>query len=446
MKRLWDKGKGLNEQVHAFTVGNDPELDKNLLPFDCLASAAHAKMLAGIGILTEKEASELGKALSEIYQKSLKGEFEIPFDLEDCHTAIEAELTKKLGDTGKKIHTGRSRNDQVITAVRLYLRSEVLSLLTLLGSSLGVISKRYDELKDVPLPGYTHMQRAMPSSFGMWLHAYYESFLSLVRDGLLVLESLDSNPLGAASGFSVPLPLDRRKTAELLAFSRVQRSPVEVQSSRGMPELKVLRFSEDIVQVIEKLASDMILYSMDEFGFLKIPEAFTTGSSIMPQKKNPDVLELLRASAAKVRGASVELSSVIAKLPSHYHRDYQYTKEPLMRGVSQASMNLEIVTEVIKSFEVDKDKSEKACDGVDLYATYDVYKQVREGKSFRDAYLESAKNLDKVDVESLKGDYEIIATQIDDAMEEAREEAGEFCKMTKGIVAVVEGVVEKVFG
>lgn len=424
-KRLWEKGKDINEEVHAFTVGNDPELDRNLLPFDCLASAAHAKMLAKVGILSAKEAKELCAALSEIHAKSLKGEFEIPQELEDCHTAIEAYLTEKCGETGKKIHTGRSRNDQVITAVRLYLRSEVLELCKNLLTSLDVISARYKELKDIPLPGYTHMQRAMPSSLGMWLHAYYESFLALLNDGFAVLDALDKNPLGAASGFSVPLELDRKLTAELLGFSKVQRSPVEVQSSRGMSELKALRFAEDIAHAIEKLSWDMILYSTEEFGFFKIPDALTTGSSIMPQKKNPDVLELLRGSAAKVRGASSELTAVIAKLPSHYHRDFQYTKEPLMRGLAQALSNLVIAAEVLKSFSVDSTQCKAASHSLDLYATYDVYKQVREGKTFRDAYRESAKKIERgqIDIDSLVPDYELIAKEIDASMKEAESEA-----------------------
>lgn len=445
-KRLWEKGKDIDEQVHAFTVGNDPELDKNLLPFDCLASAAHAKMLAKVGILTAKEAKELCGTLAEIYKKSVKGEFEIPVELEDCHTAIEACLTEKLGDAGKKIHTGRSRNDQVITAVRLYMRSEVLELCKKLTSVLAVVSKRYKELKDIPLPGYTHMQRAMPSSLGMWLHAYYESFLSLLNDGLSVLEALDKNPLGAASGFSVPLELDRKMTAELLGFSQVQRSPVEVQSSRGMYELKALRFSEDIAQVIEKLSWDMILYSMQEFGFFKIPDALTTGSSIMPQKKNPDVLELLRGSAAKVRGASSELTAVIAKLPSHYHRDFQYTKEPLMRGLAQTQINLTIVAEVISSFSVDSKECKKASHSLDLYATYDVYKQVREGKSFRDAYRESAKKIEsgKIDIDALVSDYDLIAAQIDRSMKEAEGEVKNLVKDLDGLLEREEKIVKGV--
>lgn len=445
-KRLWDKGQDINEQVHAFTVGNDPELDKNLLPFDCLASAAHAKMLAKVGILSGKEAKELCAALSEIYAKSLKGEFDIPVALEDCHTAIEAHLTEKLGDAGKKIHTGRSRNDQVITAVRLYMRSEVIALCEKLVATLDVISKRYKELKDIPLPGYTHMQRAMPSSLGMWLHAYYESFLSLLNDGFYVLEALDKNPLGAASGFFVPLELDRKLTAELLGFSQVQRSPVEVQSSRGMCELKALRFAEDIAQVIEKLSWDMILYSMQEFGFFKIPDALTTGSSIMPQKKNPDVLELLRGSAAKVRGASAELTAVIAKLPSHYHRDFQYTKEPLMRGLAQTQSNLSIVAEVIRSFSVNSEQCKSASHSLDLYATYDVYKQVREGKSFRDAYRESAKKIEQgtIDVDALVSDYELIAAQIDRSMKEAESEVESRAKALNSLLERDESIAKGV--
>ncbi|MCB0345795.1 MAG: argininosuccinate lyase [Bdellovibrionales bacterium] len=422
-KRLWDKGGSLDQAVQQFTVGNDPQLDLALVRWDCFGSAAHARMLTEAGILPKAELPGILEGLSSVREQALGGSFVIPPELEDCHTAIESALVEKLGESGKRIHAGRSRNDQVITAMRLYQRSSLIDLLLQVSQWCDAMAKRADELGDVDMPGYTHLQRAMPSSVGMWMHAFIESALSSMRFGLSVLESLDANPLGAAAGFGASLPLDRTLTAKLMGFSQVQRSPIDVQNSRGRFELRVVHWCEEVSALIEKLAWDMHLYFSEEFGFLDLPTELTTGSSIMPQKRNPDVLELLRARASRVRGAATELAWVVGKLPSNYHRDYQYSKEPVMRALQDTAESLDIVRHVVSLFTVNE-SALKAAMTQELYATYYAYRLVNEGKPFRDAYKETADKVTKgeIDVDSLKADADAIkaraVTGIESAMKE----------------------------
>lgn len=445
-KRLWDKGEKLDEKVHLFTVGNDPELDRELVHWDALGSAAHAQMLSSVGILTKEESETLLSALNELIELNCKGEFKIPVELEDCHTAIEDFLAKRAGLPGLKIHTGRSRNDQVILAVRLYMRHQTIEQLKQLSRTCHLLLDRIDDIGDLPMPGYTHMQPAMPSSVGMWLHAFAEAFLEMIHDGLLLLEQLDQNPLGAASGFGCPLPLDRSLTAELLGFSKVQRNPVAVQNSRGRIELKFVRWCVDIAGIIEKFSWDMILYSTEEYGFFSLPNQFTTGSSIMPQKKNPDVLELLRAQAAKVRSSENELLWVSAKLPSNYHRDLQYTKEPLILSVQYIENALAVVQEVISSFSANKDTlAERMTE--DLYATYDVYREVMKGVPFRTAYQNTAKRVKKNEInkEELKKDFAPIAQTLQEEVSLAKTELSRAVENISAWVARCSHVEENLF-
>lgn len=411
-KRLWEKGEDLNQRVHDFTVGDDPSVDLELVYWDLVGSAAHARMLQTIGLLTKEELTKLLPALRELAQSDADGTFEIPRALEDCHTAIESALVEKLDEIGRKIHTGRSRNDQVLLATRLYLRERVVAILELLEAVATPLMKRADELAAQLMPGYTHYQPAMPTTVGMWLHAYAEWTLAAIRQGVQLLDTIDSNPLGAASGFGVPLPLNRALVAEQLGFSRVQRNPIEVQNSRGRHELLVARWISDIGSIVEKFACDMVLYTTREFGFFSLPNSFTTGSSIMPQKHNPDVLELLRARAAKLRAAESELAWVTAKLPSHYHRDFQYTKEPVVRSIRNIAEMLPIVAEVTQSFRVNPDRLDSAMT-VDLYATYDVYREVRSGVPFRDAYRHTAERIaaDAIDKTTLIAEFDLIAAE-----------------------------------
>ncbi len=409
-KRLWEKGEDLNQLVHDFTVGDDPSVDLELVYWDLVGSAAHARMLQKIGLLSKEELTKLLPALQELARQDADGSFEIPRALEDCHTAIESALVERLDDIGRKIHTGRSRNDQVLLASRLYLRDRVVAVLELLEAVATPLMKRADETAAQLMPGYTHYQPAMPTTVGMWLHAFGEWMLALMRQGIQLLETIDSNPLGAASGFGVPLPLDRAQVAEHLGFSRVQRNPIEVQNSRGRHELLVARWVSDIGSLIEKFACDMVLYTTREYGFFSLPNSFTTGSSIMPQKHNPDVLELLRARSAKLRAAESELSWVTAKLPSHYHRDFQYTKEPAVRAIRNIVEMLPIVGEVIQSFGINPERLNSAMT-VDLYATYDVYREVRSGVPFRDAYRHTAERIaaNTVNKNELVAEFDLIA-------------------------------------
>ena len=408
-KRLWDKGGKLDKDVQEFSVGNDPELDMNIIQHDILASIAHSQMLQKIGILSSEEQKSIQSSLKSLNTVVSKGDFSIDPELEDGHTAIETFLSENIGAPGLKVHTGRSRNDQVLVATRLYVRSQIIETLKLLAVCTQAFLNRSDEYKNTAMPGYTHMQPAMPSSISMWTHSFAESLLELIADGLKLLDSINSNPLGVASGFGVPLPLDRELTAKLLGFDSVQRNPINVQNSRGKYELKFLRFASDIASVFEKFSWDMLIYSTKEFNFIELPVEITTGSSIMPQKRNPDVLELLRGRTAKIRGAEDEMRWVIAKLPSNYHRDFQYTKEPLIRAVNNLRSILLVASKVISSFEVNKNKLDEAmCD--ELFATYEVYRKLAEGATFRDAYREVGKVLSDgaFEKKDLEKDFQII--------------------------------------
>ncbi len=445
-KRLWDKGEALNEQVHRFTVGDDPITDLELIHSDLLASAAHAKMLTEQGLLTAEERAALLGCLAHLADLNREGKITIARELEDCHTAIESELIAAVGEAGRKIHTGRSRNDQVMVAARLYTREKVVALLAQLHGFANTLFARAKKLGHQPMPGYTHFQPAMPSSVQMWLQAFGESSLELIREGLALLEILNCNPLGAASGFGSSIPLDRESTAAALGFSRVQRNAISVQNSRGHYELKALQWAAGISSLIEKFASDMILYTTREFGFFGLPEAFTTGSSIMPQKHNPDVIELLRARASKVRGAEAELQAVISKLPSNYHRDFQYTKEPLVRGLKNVAECLPIAQEVVQSFTVNEKRLEDAMSD-DLYATYEVYRQVKAGKAFREAYREAAAKVKAgaVSRAALETDFSAVSQVVDNELTAAQREAETFGKSISDWQKRLESIESSVF-
>jgi argininosuccinate lyase len=423
MARLWDKGEATKEQVMEFTVGIDPILDLSLLPWDCVGSAAHARMLQKINLISATELNEALTGLREIYQQSVAGTFVIPPELEDCHTAIENRLTENHGELGEKIHTGRSRNDQVLLATRLFLRSELVMMLQEIGGVAESLHALYTRSGSLPMPGYTHLQPGMPSSVGLWIHAFFEQSLELIRDGLSLLTAINANPLGAGSGFDTPLPLDRAYVAKLLGFERVQRSVVDCQNSRGRYERKVLFFGTEVATLVEKLAWDLSLYCTREFGFVRLPKALTTGSSIMPQKRNPDVVELLRARSGTVRGCLQELDWVAGKLPSNYHRDLQLTKEPLLRGVRCTHEMLKILPLVLDGLEFDQAALERAM-WPELYATYEVYAAVRGGETFRSAYKAAGARAARGEyqVDAVRGDFKEIAARAEHGMAEASHE------------------------
>lgn len=430
----------------AFTVGSDPEIDLVLYRFDCIGSAAHARMLAKIGQLTETEAKKICGELKNLHLEAFHGTVVIPPSLEDCHTAIETALTSKLGELGKKIHTGRSRNDQVLLAMRLYLREELLGALTLLEECAKALDEKFTSDEALPMPGYTHLQPAMPSSVGMWLHSFYEGSLDLYKEGLRVFDFLDASPLGAASGFDVPLELDKKYVANLLGFSRAQRSSIEVQSSRGRHELRVLEWAASVGALFEKLAWDTVIFASSEFGFLTLPEALTTGSSIMPQKRNPDVAELLRSRNGAIRGAMEELRWVCGKLPSSYHRDLQLTKEPVVRGIGVLRDILSVVPLLIRGLTPNKDRLKEAM-YPELFATYEVYRRVKNGESFRDAYkaISTVAKSDLLDSNAFEKEYSDVLSRVSCGMKDAKEEFSALRRNKNALGERVEAAEAKIF-
>ncbi len=385
MTRLWDRGEPLDEVVARLTVGRDPELDLRLIAHDCLASAAHAAMLESIGILSAAELAAVRAELRVIARAARAGEFAIDPADEDGHTAIENRLTERLGDAGEKIHTGRSRNDQVIAALRLWGREALLSLyaetLALAGRLLELAARH----RDTSLPGYSHTRQAMPTTLGHWLAAHAESLLDDLPWLELAYRHLNRSPLGSASGFGVALALDRPLVAELLGFAAVQTNTLAVQNDRGKSEWLALGAAVAVASDLGRLASDLVWLSSDELGFVKLPGPLTTGSSIMPQKRNPDVLELVRAGAASLRARHTEIGNVYAQLASGYHRDLQLTKAPFLEGTVHAGHLLMAMTAVIDALEVDAERCRAAIEPA-TGATDALYARVAAGEPFRSAY------------------------------------------------------------
>ena len=390
--QLWAKGLPLDEAIHRFTVGDDPELDVRLLVHDALGSAAHARMLAHAGLLTNEDATTLVKALANIARKARLNGIAISKEQEDAHTAIEALLTAELSDAGKRIHLARSRNDQVILALRLYMREALLDTAlrtAALARNFVVFAKTH---ADEVMPGYTHLRRAMPSSFGMWSTAFAAGLAEELQALQALYVRIDRCPLGAAAGFGVPLPIDREYTAKLLGFAGVQVSPVDVQNSRGRHELALLNAFASIGLTMEKFLWDVSLYSMQEFGFLMLPDAFTTGSSIMPQKRNPDVVELARGRCRELRGYAAMVQELASGLPSNYHRDLQLLKKPLFGAVASVHSWLDVLIALVPALQVDSAKAAAACSD-DIYAAHQAYVLVEQGMPFRDAYSQVGKQL-----------------------------------------------------
>lgn len=383
--KLWDKGYHLDERVEAFTVGEDYVLDRRLVKYDCLASIAHAKMLARIGILEEKEAERLVDELNRIIQLDKEGDFGISREQEDCHTAIENHLTERLGELGEKIHTARSRNDQVLGALRLYYKDELAECKELIDGLVETIERFVEDHGRIELPGYTHTRKAMPSSIGLW----GESFIESMRDNLRLLDAavglVDQSPLGTGAGYGVPMDVDRAYTAELLGFDRVQENPIYVQHSRGKFESTILHALTQVMLDLNKMAADLIVFSMPELGYFELPEELSTGSSIMPQKHNPDVLELVRAKYHLVVSYELQVKSTVGNLPSGYNRDLQLTKGPTMRGLETTNQSLSVMALVFQKLGVDE---EGCVAGLteDAYATEKVYELVKNGVPFREAY------------------------------------------------------------
>lgn len=393
MAKLWEKTYSMHDLMAAFTVGEDPALDARLVNADCVASMAHAAMLRKIGILSGAEQEALQAELSRIIERNGRGEFAISGSDEDVHTAIENHLVAALGDAGKRIHTGRSRNDQVLAALRLWTRG---FLFAFHGAGLALVGRLLDLAEAhgrTPMPGRTHMQTAMPSSVGLWASAFAEELLddlSLSRNAFTLL---DCSPLGSAASYGVPLPLDREMVAELLGFSRVQNNVLYANNSRGKLEAIALEAVEQAVLTISRMAQDLILFSLPEFGYFTLPPELCSGSSIMPQKKNPDGLELVRARSAAISARLLSMKMVLRALPSGYNRDLQETKGPYFRGCEEGLGCMRIMDLTIEKLVVNE-AALRAAFTPEIFATDRALELVSEGIPFRDAYREVGRSLD----------------------------------------------------
>ena len=352
---LWDKGNtSVNDAIMAFCAGDDVILDRELIVFDIQASCAHVEGLERIGILDEQERDALLGELEILAEAWLAGDFILDERFEDGHSAIEHWLPEKLGDLGKKVHTGRSRNDQVLVASRLFLRHTLMHALSLCQSIVSVALERAEAHADTPMPGYTHLQRAVPSSVGMWFAWIAESFIDNMALLFSVARQVDANPLGTAAGYGVNLALDREHTTSALDFWRMQINPIYAQNSRGKFEMLVLQSLGQAMLDVRRIAWDISLFTTAEFAFIRLPDEYTTGSSIMPNKRNPDVVELLRGSYSVIPGAIAEIEHILS-LPSGYHRDFQLVKPPLFRAHDTAAELLPLLASFLDALAFEGD-------------------------------------------------------------------------------------------
>ncbi len=383
--KLWDKGFSTDKKIDHFTVGNDRELDLLLAKYDVIASKAHAKMLGKIGLLTDSETSDLVNELDAIAKTIEDGTFTIEDSFEDMHSKIEYLLTEKLGDTGKKIHTARSRNDQVLVAMHLYLKSELQEIKTETITLFNLLMDLAEKHKDIMLPGYTHLQIAMPSSFGLWFSAYAESLI----DDLYFIDAAykvaDQNPLGSAAGYGSSFPIDRTFTTKEMGFETMKYNVVAAQMGRGKVEKATAFGMSSIAATLSKMAMDICLYMSQNFNFISFPDELTTGSSIMPHKKNPDVFELVRAKCNKLQAVPNQLILITNNLPSGYHRDLQLVKEVIVPAIQDLKACLEILTFSLKEAKVNENILEDPKYDY-LFSVDTLNELVQNGMPFRDAY------------------------------------------------------------
>lgn len=388
--KLWDKGQKVNTLIEDFTVGKDYLLDMHLIEYDLLASKAHALVIADAGLLTQNELDSLLITLDEIITLVKKGEFVIQKSDEDCHTAIENYLTLKLGDVGKKIHIARSRNDQVLTALRLFEKHELNEISALVKEYIKALENLAEKNKSIPLPGYTHTQKAMPTTISTWLGSFVDSGKDSVKLLTFTQELINQSPLGSAAGFGVPVfNINNKKSATEMGFSKSIENPIYAQLTRAKFDGLILSTLTHLMFDLNKLSSDLILFSTPEFGYLKLPESICTGSSIMPQKKNPDTLELVRANYHIVLGEEFKQKSLTSNLISGYHRDIQLTKESMINSLTITKKCYQVMIHTINGITINSKNCEKAMT-IDLYATEKAYKLVKEGMPFREAYKKVA--------------------------------------------------------
>ena len=393
--KIWSKAAtNTSAQVETFTVGRDKEFDVLLAEYDVLGSLAHTKMLASVGLLSPDDLEKVQKGLNEILDEIRAGKFAIEPDVEDVHSQVEYLLTKRVGEAGKKIHSGRSRNDQVAVDIKLYLRAQVLAIKEEVRQLFDLLIGLSEKYKDKLLPGYTHLQIAMPSSFGLWFGAYAESLIDDLEVLAAAYQVADKNPLGSGAGYGSSFALNRTMTTELLHFHTLNYNSVYAQMSRGKTEKIVAMGLATIAATLSRLAMDCCLYINQNFGFISFPPELTTGSSIMPHKKNPDVFELIRAKCNRIQSTPNELTLLINNLPSGYHRDLQLTKEILFPAIEEEKACLQMTRLMLSHIEI-KDNILEDSKYKYLFSVEAVNGLVNKGISFRDAYKEIGNQIDR---------------------------------------------------
>ena len=383
--KLWNNKNSTNKKINQFTVGKDVYYDLFLAEYDCQASIAHAKMLQKIGVFSRSESKKVISELEKIKFKSEKGEFLIEDEFEDVHSKIEYELTQKLGDLGKKIHTARSRNDQILVALQLFLKKEIKGIKLLAKTFFDLLISLAKKHENDLMPGYTHFQIAMPSSFGLWFSAYAESLIDDVEFLNVAKFLVNQNPLGSAAGFGTSFPIDRMETTKELKFDDLKYNSMAAQMSRGKIELTTSNAIASLANTLSKFAMDICLYMAKEYDFISFPNKLTTGSSIMPHKKNPDVFELIRGKCNILKSLPTQITMLTANLPSGYHREMQLAKGPIIEAIINIKECLEIFTESLKSIKIKKDilKDPKY---ENIYSVDSLNEYVKKGMPFRDAY------------------------------------------------------------
>ncbi len=383
--KLWEKSTEINEKIDKYTVGHDREMDLFLAPYDVLGSIAHIRMLESVGLLHSEELNALEAELKIIFQIAENGEFVIEEGVEDVHSQVELMLTQKLGDVGKKIHSGRSRNDQVLVDLKLFTRAEIEKTVESITALFDILIEQSNKYRDVLMPGYTHLQIAMPSSFGLWFGAYAESLADDLQLLLAAWKITNRNPLGSAAGYGSSFPLNRRLTTDLLGFDSMNYNVVYAQMGRGKMERVVTTALAGVAATVAKLAYDACMFTSQNFGFIRLADEFTTGSSIMPHKKNPDVFELTRARCNKIQSVPQQITFITNNLPSGYFRDLQIMKEVFVPAFDELRACLEMTTMMMDRIEVNRDILKDPKYDY-LFSVEEVNRLVLSGVPFRDAY------------------------------------------------------------
>jgi argininosuccinate lyase len=391
--KLWDKGYSVNQKIEAFTIGRDRELDLELAPYDILGTLAHTTMLAKVGLLTPAELGILKPELQNLFHKALAGDFIIEDGIEDVHSQVELLLTRKLGEVGKKVHSGRSRNDQVLLDLKLYARQQIRDLTERTRHLFDALQQRSEAHKDDLLPGYTHLQVAMPSSFGLWFGAYAEGLSDDLHLLLAAWRVTNQNPLGAAAGYGSSFPLDRTYTTQLLGFDDLSYNVVYAQMARGKMERIVATAVAGIAATVGRFAMDACLYMSQNFAFIGLPRELTTGSSIMPHKKNPDVFELLRGKCNKLQALPQQIAMITGNLPSGYFRDLQIIKEVFIPAFEEIFSCLDLATFAVENMTVEKDLMKNPLYKY-AFSVEAVNRRVLEGEPFREAYRQVGLDID----------------------------------------------------